>query len=247
MAWKINECGFCSNVGPHPEAHIFPRALQRGDPGQAYKLINIGKVAPAKRSQTGIYDSELWCDECEARSSKLDTYAAETLLDEKNIVPVQGMVDFRGRQLLYECVGADPARLQLFALSVLWRASASKRPELKGFSLGPYQNRLRDILRTEDQQKLRRYPLLIQYEDVPDMRSGFFTPARSVKRDFVIFRGGGFSFRVKMTNCPLTPGLKSFAIVPGSKVHLLAYSFVETPIGRSTVRTVKQIARRFGS
>jgi hypothetical protein len=71
------------------------------------------------------------------------------LLDEKNIVPVRGVVDSRGRQLLYECVGGDPVRLQLFALSVLWRASASKRLELKGFSLGPYQNRMRDILLSE--------------------------------------------------------------------------------------------------
>ena len=247
MARKIKECAFCGNTGPHPAAHIFPRALQRADPGHAYRLINIGRTAPPKRSQTGIYDSELWCDECEARSSRLDTYAVKVLLDEKNIVSVRGMVDFRGRQLLYECVGADPVQLQLFALSVLWRASASKRLELKGFSLGPYEERVREVLQSEDQQVLARYPLLIQYETVPQLRAGFFTPARSTQRDFVIFRGGGFSFRVKMTNRPLTPGLTPFAIVPGSAVRLLAYSFVETPIGKSTVRTVKQTARRFGS
>jgi hypothetical protein len=95
-----------------------------------------------------------------------------------------------------------------------------------------------------DQQELTRYPLLIQYETVPELRAG---SARSAQRDFVIFRGGGFSFRVKVTNRPLTAGLKPFAIVPGSAVRLLAYSFVETPIGRSTVRTVKETARRFGS
>lgn len=244
MGRIFKECIFCGNTGFHPDAHIFPRALYRGERGEIFKLINVGGAMPPKRSPTGIYDCELWCDECEKRSSQLDRYAAETLGNEANIVPVQGMMDFRGRQLLYECIDADPVRLQLFALSVLWRASASKRPELKGFSLGPYQSRLRDILFTENLQELRRYPLLIQYEDVLDMRGGFFTPARSVKRDFVIFRGGGFSFRVKMTNRPLTPDLKPFAIAPGSKVNLLAYSFLDTKFGQRTARTVKSFARR---
>jgi hypothetical protein len=163
MARITKLCAFCGKVGPHPEAHILPRALHRGDPGQAFMIVQIGRIAPTKRSPTGIYDPELWCDECEARSSALDTYAA-AILDAGNATPVPDMTDDQGQQLLYQCVGADPIKLQLFALSVLWRASASKRPEVKAFSLGPYQDRVRDILLTEDSQKLVDYPLIIQLE-----------------------------------------------------------------------------------
>lgn len=245
MARVTKKCGFCGKVGPHPEAHLFPRSMHCGEPGQGLMVFQIGRIAPVRKSPTGIYDPELWCDECEARSSTLDTYAGKTLLDEKNVIAEPGMVDDAGEPVLYKCVNADPIQLQLFALSVIWRASASKRLEVKAFSLGPYQDRVRDILLTEDHQRLAHHPLIIQFETVPELRGGFFPPARTSKRDFVLFRGGGFAFRVKMTNRRLSLDLEPFAIKAGSPVQMVSYSLLKTPIGREVVSTVKGIERRF--
>jgi hypothetical protein len=49
-----------------------------------------------------------------------------------------------------------------------------------------------------------------------------------------------------MTDLPLDLNLEPLAIKPGSPVYLISYSFVDTPVGREMVRTVKGTERQFG-
>lgn len=208
--------------------------------------LSLKVLTLAKRSSKGIYDKELWCEKCERWSCKLDYYMAQTLLDENNIIPIStAAVDQEG-PFFYKCVKGDPIRLQMFALSILWRASASKRPEVKQFSLGPYQDRVRDILRSGDQNMLLRYPLILQREIDETAKACILTPARNTRTGLITFRGGGFSFHVKMTNRTLSRCLEPLVLRPGSPVILQAFSLLKTPQGQHLIRYIQAIERNFG-
>jgi hypothetical protein len=246
MAREVRTCQFCGNAGSHPEAHIFPRSFYKGEPGVPHALFRIGGVGRVKKSRKGLYDANLWCERCEGDSGRDDDYAAKALLNSENFIPVPGMIDFLGRQLVYKLANADPVKITLFILSVLWRASASRLLEVRSFSLGPYQDRVRDALMTRDPLKVTQFPVIIRRESVAELRSGFIPPSRAQHREFVLFHGGGFEFRAKMTNRRLPATLSNFLIKPGQPILIPRYSLEEIPLGKALAQHVQETERRFG-
>jgi len=225
-----------------------------GDPGKAHLLVNLSGTQPPKRSQTGIYDDALWCESCERRSSEIDRDAAEYLSRAELATPLQE-ADNRpyqapdGRVLVWELKHAVPLRLHLFVLSVLWRASASTRDELKAFSLGPYQDRIKAILRSSDPIELASYGYLLRQERQHELRGGFILPT-SVRYDevnFVRFHGGGFCFDVKVSKAPMPDCFVALANGPVRPVRFMKFSLVETKEGQklaSAVRRASKLSRR---
>ena len=128
---------------------------------------------------------------------------------------------------------------------MLWRASASKRRELIGFSLGPYEDRIRKLLRAQDIEELRHFPYLVRYELNEEMRGGFIHPAR-LRHDgvnFVRLIGGGLAFDVKISNQPLPQKFEYLANGPERPVLVRPYSLVETMEGRNIAKRVRRAHR----
>lgn len=251
MSLMVKKCQFCGETRPHPKAHIWPRSLYRDEKGVPFKLVNLSGLERSKRSQTGIYDNALWCQTCEQLSNELDGYVARYLADvDDYLEPVVGddgrpLLRPDGQVCVWTVKEIDPAKLQFFVLSVLWRASASKRRELIGFSLGPYEDRIRKLLRAQDIEELRHFPYLVRYELNEEMRGGFIHPAR-LRHDgvnFVRLIGGGLAFDVKISSQPLPDKFEHLASDPERPVVVMPYSLVETMEGRNIAKRVRRAHR----
>lgn len=122
------------------EAHIIPRGfgrlIRKGD-GPNIK-IQPDRVREAN-PQLGEYDPEILCERCDNVLGLDDEYALEVCrgFDSKN---------GKGREL-FEIATVDCQRFFKFILSILWRASVSRRSAFSSVSLGPrYQDMVRNII-----------------------------------------------------------------------------------------------------
>lgn len=241
------QCGFCGKVGPHPEAHIFPKALYRSEKGVANRLYKLSGEVPPKKSQNGIYDADLWCQACEAEAAKLENRVTPILLDiEKHKQPFKDQhgltVTVKGEVQVWTLQNIDPADLTQFVLSVLWRCSASQRDELKKFSLGPYQERIRQVLQSKKVEDLSAYPFTLRYEKEPELRGGFITPANTKYDEvrFTRFSGGGLAYDIKMSGFPLPECFRNLACRPNGVIYLLSYTLPETKEGRGIMASIRK-------
>jgi hypothetical protein len=100
-------------------------------------LLALGdEVKRPKRSNTGLWDEEILCDECESHFAEIDGYAFEHLIGDRKRFFVcrdkSGDLILDGIIPLITYTHASVRKLTAFAISVLWRASVSDRPEMKG-------------------------------------------------------------------------------------------------------------------
>jgi hypothetical protein len=92
-----------------------------------------------KPSQHGVYDSSILCADCDGKLGALDGMALDVCRN------------FASRHVplgndCFEMPNVDGNAISKFVLAVLWRGSISSRPECKDIRLGPYENRIRDVL-----------------------------------------------------------------------------------------------------
>lgn len=103
--------------------------------------------------QKGLRES-LLCDSCEQRFSRYEQYASKVFY---------GGTAFsasRRRNSLF-LNGLDYKPLKLFFLSLLWRFGVTSLEFYKGATLGPHEERLRQMLLNEDPGAYNLYPCLV--------------------------------------------------------------------------------------
>ncbi len=242
MPAQSKMCAFCGKEGPHPEAHIWPRSLNRVEKGTALKVYKINGEVPPKTSQTGVYDSDLWCLSCEEASSALENQVTPFLLEidkhKKHVLKSAGNPLLGTGPIEVSTIEkVDPAAMQRFVLSVLWRCSASNRPEVAKFTLGPYQERIREALQSKDNELLRPFDYFIRLESEPRLRGSFFTPANTKFSGvrYTRFSGGGFTFDVKMSSRPAPSDIRTGHSGTDGPVLLIGHTLLETADGRKMV------------
>lgn len=136
------ELCLCSSIS-HVDSHIVPRAFYEELKPQRLTGTNGGDRYTTSYRK-GIYGRFL-CEECERKFQAIDERAIAIFKQgcwTKNLSE---------HDALYVIENAVQHRTQLhkFALSLLWRASASGRSEFSAIRLGGYKEKLRDALQTE--------------------------------------------------------------------------------------------------
>jgi|SRR5271166_314704 len=136
---RASTCRVCGR-GPTIEAHLFPRALGHDLRGQEKHLFVGAAAEPGRRIvQAGLFDREILCSTHEAALGAYDdygiefcrTFAAKCTHPEPNIWRVRHV---------------DGDKLVRFWLAILWRFSISTLHEATLVKLGPFEDRVRDIL-----------------------------------------------------------------------------------------------------
>jgi len=132
-------CRLCFCDRKTVASHIVPKAFWvelRGDDGPPVLISGAEGVFPQK-SQIGVYDETILCEDCEAKFNDVDDYAIRVLLKEFDslFAPVWDTT-FPARIVAYESGAVDQERLLRFLVSVLWRASVSTQPTYKRVNLG---------------------------------------------------------------------------------------------------------------
>ncbi len=155
-------CKFCDQNKKLIGAHILPWAFFKSlyPPDDDSPLLMLrAKGQKLNVRPKGASDQNILCEECDHRFGEYDGYAKKIFLDEtpkpyptapENAVTIEG---------------TDRQIIQLFFLSVVWRASISTLSELRGIDLGPFENQAKNILKT------KRFPtghpfemILIKYD-----------------------------------------------------------------------------------
>ena len=137
-------CQFCGDDKKLCKAHIVPQAFNypRLPDERSSILASNNKGFRTRRSQTGVYDTNILCSECDQKLGVFDGYAAGELLRATNRTPQK----LDGKVVFFEYPDCDPEKIVRFALSVLWRAAVSKQHFYKRVELGPYLAAIKSYL-----------------------------------------------------------------------------------------------------
>jgi hypothetical protein len=129
------KCLFCGSIGKLAEAHIIPRSFYQRN-GKPLILVSKFEDKP-KLNQTGIYDKEILCADCDNEFGEYDRVAAETLRtypsrsdlskDENGLI-LRGQDD---KPSSYEIKNPEVSKLQRFFASLIWKCSVTTRTEMK--------------------------------------------------------------------------------------------------------------------
>lgn len=121
------------------KAHIIPAGFGRLIRPSNGKNIKIaGNRVREANPQLGEFDPSILCERCDNVLGLDDEYALDVT---KRIKPFRAV-----NEELFVDTTVDCNRFSKFALSVIWRASISKREAFSEVSLGPYENLARDVL-----------------------------------------------------------------------------------------------------
>jgi hypothetical protein len=151
MACRGHNCSNTKLIG----AHIIPRGfakLIRSDPNTELLKVTGGEVDKSY-PQLGETDSDILCADCDGVLGKNDEYAIDVCRKFK--------ADDRGD--LFEDASVDAERFSKFILSLLWRASISKRGRYCGVvTFGPYEKAAREIVfGARPLSELRAFKLIV--------------------------------------------------------------------------------------
>jgi hypothetical protein len=121
-------------------AHLFPRALGHDLRGDQKNLFVGSAAAPGRRIvQAGLSDTGILCADHDRALGEYDRYGTEFCrafhTNCRHVIPD-----------MWEVYGVDSDKLVKFWLAILWRFSISTVPQAAQVRLGPYEDRLRDIL-----------------------------------------------------------------------------------------------------
>lgn len=232
-------CGKCEHL---VESHIIPRSLSKHmrTDGSWPRVFSANNVDRPKRAPAGIYDPNILCAACEARFSSWDDYAAKIFR-----AGVEHEVVFKhsasGRPRAYKIEKSCDGRLQMFALSLLYRASISQRSEFEKFNLGIYEDSIRALLIKCDLTSAFTYTtIIVRYLD--GALADLILDPIKIKIDQVNFRLvtiPHYGLYVKVDKRPAPNSVRDFGMRLNKPTLALATYFVETGIYRG----IKEVLR----
>jgi len=239
-------CALCQEEGPLRRSHILADCCYRNaytEQGRAAAVQFSDGAVRQRVVQTGEWQ-ELLCDGCERFLGKNETYFALSWLEHP---PLPATLT-PGAVI---SIDVDYRRFKLFHLANLWRAGASSRPAFAHVQLGPHQERLRQMLLSEDPGDSLTYPLvgacLLDGQGVlHNQIVSPYLPLRDGGHTFqsVIHSGGEWVIRVSSHRCPpfdsdalQIDGHMSLPVVPWRDHPVLQSLASAYAKGRSCVRT----------
>jgi hypothetical protein len=250
MSSSVNLCKLCMQYKPMVDAHIIPKGLYNLAAGSPLSLVPMYTDERPQRSQTGLYDQEILCEECDVFLGRLDQHAVERLApgraNLKATHPPDGpALDAKGKPLLYTIEGADSDTISRFVLSVLWRAHHSGRAETRVVRLGPHADVIRDILLKE--LNVGDHPYVVTLEHNPDMQFAMLV-GNNRQQGIMLhtFYASNFGFHAKIDKRSFGEPMSLLAL--RSKRPVLSISFEKrtTPFGRNLIGGLRRNYSKFG-
>jgi hypothetical protein len=223
-------CKLCGEDRPLVRAHIIPESMYPFDePREPLLMVPSTPDIYPGRSRRGVYDRELVCGPCEAEFSSWDDYANRLLRKEP------GERDYTyvdGEPRVYTITTYDYAKLKLFFVSLLWRASESKQSFCEHVSIGPkHTSRLRQMIRNGEPGEPEEYSVfLVRLTHHDDAHKMVMSPQRrrheSVR--FWRFQFAGYMCDIKVDQRPTPPPLCRWILRPNEPLRVFVTRFNET-------------------
>lgn len=131
------------------KAHAIPESFfvkMRSEHGAPKLMTDVKGIYP-KKSLIGVYDNKSLCRECEDKFQNVDDYGQQVLLQQES---EHEKLIVSGKVQGYRVKDVDYKKLKLFFVSVLWRASLSTQSFYARINLGPYQQKAKDLIWSND-------------------------------------------------------------------------------------------------
>jgi hypothetical protein len=162
------KCKLCLEEKPLlKKSHIIPDFMYRELFDEKHQFYRLKTPNPDNHSKlpTGEYDQNILCAECDnVRIGQFEDYARKVLYGGKLAVSESptfiNQVNPHGMKYTY-CQNINYKKFKLFLLSILWRASISKRNFFSSVSLGPYEEILRQVIINEDPKEPDDFPCIM--------------------------------------------------------------------------------------
>ena len=129
--------------------------------------VSMQDFTIVSKPRTGEYDRYILCRECDnVRIGELESYVKPIIyggsegLSESQIPRGENRVNLAGAELTYY-ENLDYKKFKLFLLSVLWRASISKRETFSLVNLGSDEEILRKMIFNREPLKAYDYPCMM--------------------------------------------------------------------------------------
>lgn len=139
----------CSQKKLVKKSHVIPDFMYKGMFNEKHQIhhgqpFDLNKT---RVTQSGIWESNLFCEECETKVlGKLDLYASKVLYGGKGL-PTNEAPKF------FPCIidsvhqfkadGISYSKFKLFLMSLIFRASVSNNPFFNEVRLGPHEEKFR--------------------------------------------------------------------------------------------------------
>ena len=155
------------------DSHIFPEWLYKPLYDEKHRFYVLSTDANKRRRSRpkGIYD-KLFCNECEGKLSVWEGIARGVFYS----TPLKLIEDHR--KLVFS--GVSYAPFKLFGMSLLWRASITRRPEVLRIDLGPHAERMRRMLYEEHPGEPHEYSSILMLPSLEQelMQQFMYPPER---------------------------------------------------------------------
>jgi hypothetical protein len=210
-------CTSTKLVNAHIIAKGFGRLLRGSGSNVSITPSNVGTA----KQQLGEFDSEILCADCDGILGRFDDYAMELCQKFEQL-------HTKPQPEVFELPHSDRELFGKFALSVLWRASISRRPSVAEVRLGPYEMKLRDVIfSSQSIDELPEAEIILQRYTVQgnvDPAGHYFYPTRFKMADlnFYNFAVAGFRIRTKVDSRPLPTELRPFSLSSGRFIGTFA-------------------------
>lgn len=158
------KCALCGEETKLCASHIIPEFFYKSSYQKGKEKLNVIPLGHSqiryKQIQQGM-NMPLLCSKCEAKFSKYESYFAR-LTKDKSIWDLGKKISVvSGIEVRY-LSGLNYFNIKYLMLSIIWRMSFPYLGECL-LDLGPYQEKLRDILITEKEIDERDYPIYFGY------------------------------------------------------------------------------------
>lgn len=204
-------------------------------------MLSREKVSHAY-PQLGEFDPAILCESCDNKLGIFDDYAIEVCRDFKTAHQKMAHGTF-------EMPKTDREKFAKFVVSVLWRASISKRASFQPVDLGPYEAVARDVVFGKVEIKeCRAFEIMVQrYESRHmDVSGIYFHPVRNTFRGFNTygFGIGGFRIITKVDNRRFPEGYSPMIINRSDSFRGIFIEFEKSSEFQSIVDIMKANDRR---
>jgi|WetSurMetagenome_2_1015567.scaffolds.fasta_scaffold126567_2 hypothetical protein len=230
-------CKFCLEEKKCIKCHIIPRSFFKSIL-KPHALI-ISDKFNSKRSQTGIYDENLVCKECEKLFSPFDDYACHLLLSD---IPTDDVMVNQGGRIAYLITDYNYNKLKLFFISLLWRVSSSKLPYFDLVNVKSFDNRLKEMILKQDVGIEDEFSIALRRFEERSYSRSMLNPHNTKFEgiNYVMLYLGGYTVYIKVDKRVAPDFIRDVSISPNKPLSILLVDINKT----SEFRVMKKLAER---
>jgi hypothetical protein len=240
----MSTCKLCLGDKELIRAHIIPESLYAPLIGSGTpRTYSTEAGSFPKRYQSGIYDREILCAECDNRIGDWDNYAQAVLL-----APLKRYGEPTELKLRESFTMPEPDynRLKLFFISLLWRADQSLHQFFQLVDLGPWRKRAREMILNADPGEPNEFAVLLVRYEHPLAAGTIYQPepTRPDGLNCYRFSLGSYVAMIKVDRRPFGVSLAPFLLQPGADLLVGLFEYEESRIYSDVIERIKSGAFR---